>query len=27
VSVIAGLVIYAVFVMGLHTWLIGVRPV
>ena len=27
VSVIAGLAIYAAFVMGLHTWLIGVRPV
>lgn len=26
VSVVAGLAIYAAFVMGLHTWLIGVRP-
>ena len=27
VSVVVGLAIYAAFVMGLHTWLIGVRPV
>ena len=27
VCVIAGLAIYAAFVMGLHTWMIGVRPV
>ena len=26
VSVVAGLAVYAAFVMGLHTWLIGVRP-
>lgn len=27
VSVVVGLAIYAAFVFGLHTWLIGVRPV
>lgn len=26
ISVVAGLAVYAAFVMGLHTWLIGVRP-